>query len=196
MKIETINEKFGAFAEVLLRMRWWTLAAFAVVVVLSLMGVKKLVVRTSFDDYFIEGDPMLVKTDEFKAHFGNDNFVGVLTECDNHFTSKNLEALRTFSNELLDSLSYVQDYVAHRHRVPRGRRGGHDNRTDCARGDSARPRGLRRREATGIQQARNGSQAHFQRRQALMDCSQAAPLPRRLGMEEGNDRSSRHPYRS
>lgn len=106
MKIETINEKFGAFAEVL-RMRWWTLAAFAVVVVLSLMGVKKQVVQTSFDDYFIEGDPMLVKTDEFKAHFGNDYFVGVLTECDNHFTSKNLEALRALSNELLDSLSYV-----------------------------------------------------------------------------------------
>lgn len=38
-------------------------------------------------------DPMLVKTDEFKAHFGNDYFVGVLTECDNIFTKKNLTLL-------------------------------------------------------------------------------------------------------
>lgn len=107
MQIERINEKFGAFAGRLLRARWWVLAAFAAVLVLSVMGVKKLVVQTSFDDYFIEGDPMLVKTDEFKAHFGNDYFVGVLTKCDNHFTKKNLETLRALSNELLDSLSYV-----------------------------------------------------------------------------------------
>lgn len=107
MKIERINEKFGAFAERLLRARWWVLAAFAAAMVLSVMGVKRFVVQTSFDDYFIEGDPMLVKTDEFKAYFGNDYFVGVLTECDNHFTKKNLETLRALSNELLDSLSYV-----------------------------------------------------------------------------------------
>lgn len=107
MKIEKINEKFGAFAERLLRVRWWVLAAFAAVMVLAVMGVKRMVVQTSFDDYFIEGDPMLVKTDEFKAHFGNDYFVGVLTKCDNHFTKENLNTLRALSNELLDSLSYV-----------------------------------------------------------------------------------------
>lgn len=107
MKIERINERFGVFAGRLLRVRWWVLAAFAAVMALSVMGVKQLVVETSFDDYFIEGDPMLVKTDEFKAHFGNDYFVGVLTQCDDHFTSENLETLRALSNELLDSLSYV-----------------------------------------------------------------------------------------
>ena len=107
MKIERINERFGAFAGRLLRMRWWVLVVFAAVIVLSVMGVKRMVVQTSFDDYFIEGDPMLVKTDEFKAHFGNDYFVGVLTKCDDHFTKENLETLRALSNELLDSLSYV-----------------------------------------------------------------------------------------
>lgn len=107
MKIERINEKFGVFAGWLLRVRWWVLTAFAVVMMLAVMGVKKMVVQTSFDDYFIKGDPMLVKTDEFKAHFGNDYYVGVLTECDNHFTTQNLETLRALSNELLDSLSYA-----------------------------------------------------------------------------------------
>lgn len=107
MRIEKINERFGVFAGWLLRMRWWVLVAFAAVIALSVMGVKRMVVQTSFDDYFIKGDPMLVKTDEFKAHFGNDYFVGVLTKCDNHFTKENLETLRSLSNELLDSLSYV-----------------------------------------------------------------------------------------
>ena len=69
--------------------------------------MKRMVKETSFDDYFIEDDPMLVKTEEFKSHFGNDYYVGVLTHCDNHFTKKNLTTLRALSDELLDSLSYA-----------------------------------------------------------------------------------------
>ena len=107
MKIEKINELFGRYAEQLLRVRWLTLAAFAIVIVLSVVGMKRMVKETSFDDYFIEDDPMLVKTDEFKSHFGNDYYVGILTQCDNHFTKQNLTTLRALSNELLDSLSYA-----------------------------------------------------------------------------------------
>ena len=107
MKIERINELFARYAEQLLRVRWWTLGAFALVIVLSVIGMNRMVKETSFDDYFIEDDPMLVKTEEFKSHFGNDYYVGVLTKCDNHFTKENLTTLRALSNELLDSLSYA-----------------------------------------------------------------------------------------
>ena len=107
MKIERINELFARYAEQLLRGRWWTLGAFALVIVLSVIGMNRMVKETSFDDYFIEDDPMLVKTEEFKSHFGNDYYVGVLTQCDNHFTKENLTTLRALSNELLDSLSYA-----------------------------------------------------------------------------------------
>jgi hypothetical protein len=107
MKIERINELFARYAEQLLRVRWWTLGAFVLVLILSVIGMKRMVKETSFDDYFIEDDPMLVKTEEFKSHFGNDYYVGVLTQCDNHFTKENLTTLRALSNELLDSLSYA-----------------------------------------------------------------------------------------
>ena len=107
MKIETINELFARYAEQLLRIRWWTLSAFALVIILSVIGMNRMVKETSFDDYFIEDDPMLVKTEEFKSHFGNDYYVGVLTQCDNHFTKENLTTLKALSNELLDSLSYA-----------------------------------------------------------------------------------------
>ena len=107
MKIERINEWFGRYAERLLRARWCTLSAFVLLMILSVVGMKRMVKETSFDDYFIEDDPMLVKTEEFKSHFGNDYYVGVLTHCDNHFTKKNLTTLRALSDELLDSLSYA-----------------------------------------------------------------------------------------
>lgn len=107
MRIETINEKFGVMIRGLLKRRWFALGAFVLILFVGMVGMKKMVKETSFDAYFIEGDPMLVKTDEFKAHFGNDYFVGVLTECDNIFTKKNLTLLRELSNELLDSVSYA-----------------------------------------------------------------------------------------
>lgn len=107
MKIELINRKFGIYAKWLIRFRWFALVLFALAVFGGVCGLKHLVVETSFDDYFVEGDPMLIKTDEFKSHFGNDYFIGVLTECDNHFTTESLTTLRQLSNELLDSLSYI-----------------------------------------------------------------------------------------
>lgn len=107
MKIEKINDLFGKYAEQLLRMRWLTLGAFVLILVVSVLGMKRMVTETSFDDYFIEDNPMLVKTEEFKSHFGNDYYVGVLTQCDNHFTKENLTTLRALSNELMDSLSYA-----------------------------------------------------------------------------------------
>ncbi len=107
MKIEKINEWFARYAERLLRVRWWILGAFVLVIVLSVIGMKRMVKETSFDDYFIENDPMLVMTDEFKSHFGNDYYVGVLTQCDNHFTKEHLTTLRALTDELLDSLSYA-----------------------------------------------------------------------------------------
>ena len=112
MKIERINEWFGRYAERLLRVRWWTLGAFVLLMILSVVGMKRMVKETSFDDYFIEDDPMLVKTEEFKSHFGNDYYVGVLTHCDNHFTKKNLTTLRALSDELLDSLSYADKVIS------------------------------------------------------------------------------------
>ncbi len=107
MRIETINEKFGVMIRGLLKRRWFAIGAFVLILFVGMVGMKRMVKETSFDAYFIEGDPMLVKTDEFKAHFGNDYFVGVLTECDNIFTKKNLTLLRELSNELLDSVSYA-----------------------------------------------------------------------------------------
>ena len=106
MESTKINKWFGRYATFLLKWRWATIALFAVILVLSFIGMSKMVQQTSFDDYFIEGDPMLVKTNEFKANFGNDYFIGILTECEDHFTKENLTVLRELGEELLDSLSY------------------------------------------------------------------------------------------
>lgn len=107
MKIEKINNWFERRAAGIINFRWLILLLFVGVVGFSFTGLKKMVVESSWDGYFLEGDPVLVKTDEFKEIFGNDNFVAVLTKCDNSFTKENLELIRELSNELMDSISYA-----------------------------------------------------------------------------------------
>ncbi len=107
MKIEKINGWFALRGEWIVKRRWWVLAAFVVLFAVGFYGLQFMNINDSWDSYFLEDDPMLIKTEEFKAVFGNDNYAAVLTECDNTFTKENLELIRELSNEILDSLSYA-----------------------------------------------------------------------------------------
>lgn len=107
MNIQKINNWFEKRASGIIKYRWLVIILFIGVVAAAGSGLKKLVVESSFDGYFLEDDPMLLKTDEFKEIFGNDNYVAVITECDNSFSKQSLELIRDLSNELMDSISYA-----------------------------------------------------------------------------------------
>lgn len=77
MKIEKINNLFRLLASLILSHRLVVGALFVVVIAFSLVGAKRIVMKTSFDDYFLSDDPMLLKTNEFKSIFGNDYYVVV-----------------------------------------------------------------------------------------------------------------------
>lgn len=106
INIDSVNAKFERYAKFLLRHRIAFILALVILLGLSVIGMKKIYYESSWDSYFVEGDPMLVQTDKFKELFGNDYFVSVLTECDNVYTPENLKLLRRLSEELRDSLSY------------------------------------------------------------------------------------------
>ncbi len=108
MKIEKINGWFEKLAGSIIKRRWLIIASFFVLIAVSVIGLKKVIVESSWDGYFLEDDPMLVQSDKFKEIFGNDYFVAVLTESDNIFSKHSLELIRELSNELLDSLSYAE----------------------------------------------------------------------------------------
>lgn len=107
MKIEKINRKFRQTAEWILRHRMLVTGLFALLVAFSFVGTKRIVMKTSFDDYFVSDDPMLLKTDEFKSIFGNDYYVAVLVKNKDVFSKRSLTLIRELSNELKDSLSYA-----------------------------------------------------------------------------------------
>ncbi|WP_278960760.1 efflux RND transporter permease subunit [Bacteroides pyogenes] len=107
MNIEKINVWFARLGERIVQRRRLVLAAFVLLFAVGFYGIRFMNINNSWDSYFLEDDPMLVKTEEFKEVFGNDYFVAVLTSCDNTFTKNNLELIRKLSDEMLDSISYA-----------------------------------------------------------------------------------------
>ena len=94
MKIERINDWFARQGRWMVQKRWLVLSLFILVFAIGFTGLRYFKVSASWEDYFLEDDPMLVKTKEFKDIFGNDNFAAVLTQCDNSFMKENLELIR------------------------------------------------------------------------------------------------------
>lgn len=106
MKIERVNHWFLRQGEWIIKGRWIILIVFSILFILGFIGSRNLNIKTSWEDYFLADDPMLLQTEEFKSVFGNDNYAAVLTECDNTFTHENLSLIRQLTNEMLDSISY------------------------------------------------------------------------------------------
>lgn len=107
MKIENINRKFRQLSVWILRHRLLVMGLFALLIAFSFVGTKRIVMKTSFDDYFVSDDPMLLKTNEFKSIFGNDYYVAVLVKNKDVFSKRSLTLIRELSEELKDSLSYA-----------------------------------------------------------------------------------------
>ncbi len=107
MKITRINQKFGQLTRWTLSHRTLVTGLFALIIVFSFIGAKHITIRTSFDDYFVGDDPMILKTNEFKSVFGNDYYVAVLVQNKDIFSTRSLTLIRELSNELKDSLSYA-----------------------------------------------------------------------------------------
>lgn len=108
MKIQKINNWFEKRATGIIKHRWLIIALFVAIVAIGFNGLRSLNVESSWENFFLEDDPVLVKSEEFKEIFGNDNFVAVLTDCENSFTKESLELIRELSNELMDSISYAE----------------------------------------------------------------------------------------
>lgn len=101
MKIERINRWFYRRGEWIIRHRWLVLGLFVLLLAIGLNGLRSLNIKTSWEDYFLEDDPMLLKTEEFKSVFGNDNYAAVLTRCEDTFTKEKLSLSVGFRRKCL-----------------------------------------------------------------------------------------------
>ncbi len=112
LKIEKINGRFRQAAEIILRFRWFNIVLFALLVAVSIAGVKQIKTDVDQDNWFLEDDAMLAAKDRFEEIFGNNDFCAVLVETDNVFTPEVLSAIRELGAELVEKVPFADDVVS------------------------------------------------------------------------------------
>lgn len=101
------NMWFRKLGESILRFRWLLLAALLLLDLVGFWGIGRMKVQSSFDSWFLEGDPITIATDEFEEIFGNDEYVAVLVEADDVFSPEILTMMRQLGQELVNNVPFA-----------------------------------------------------------------------------------------
>jgi len=107
-----INHAFHRMAETIVRLRWLNILLFFLITGFCVNGMKQIQLDTSWDNWFLENDPMKIADDEFKAIFGNNEFVAVLVEVDDVFTPEVLATIRELGAELKAKVPFSDDVLS------------------------------------------------------------------------------------
>ena len=107
MKIERMNEGFTLQCRRRMQKQWLAPSLLILFPCVGFSWLRYFNVYILWEDDFIEEDLMLVKNEEFKGIFDNDNYSAVLTLCGYSFTRENLELIRELTNEMIERLSYA-----------------------------------------------------------------------------------------
>lgn len=107
-----INHAFHRMAETIVRLRWLTILLFLLITGFCAGGMKLIQLDTSWDNWFLEDDPMKIADDEFKAIFGNNEYVAVLVEVDDVFSPEVLTAIRELGAELKAKVPFSDEVLS------------------------------------------------------------------------------------
>lgn len=112
INIQNINAWFEKRAKGLIRYRWFLLAGFAMVLLISYYGTTLIKVDVSNESNFLPNDPIRKQTKEFEELFGNDQFVAVMVENEDLFSREVLMLLRELHQELYDSVPFAENVTS------------------------------------------------------------------------------------
>ncbi|WP_300668629.1 MMPL family transporter [Desulfoluna sp.] len=107
-----INHAFHRMAETIVRLRWINILLFFLVTGFCVTGMKHIQFDTSWDNWFLENDPMKMADDEFKSIFGNNEYVAVLVEVEDVFTPEVLSLIRQLGAELKAKVPFSDDVLS------------------------------------------------------------------------------------
>ena len=113
MNKDRINQwaaKFGM--EVIIRYRFAFLALVVLLVAAGFLGMQRLVIDSSNESFFPEGDEMIVQNDRFKEIFGNEEFLFIFIEAEEVFHSDTLKYIRDLGEDIDRNLPFVKDVMS------------------------------------------------------------------------------------
>jgi hypothetical protein len=96
----------------IVKFRWINIVVFAVLIGMSVPGLKQIQFDSSSDNWFLDDDPMKAAEDRFKDIFGNNDFVAVMIEVDDVFTPEVLAKIRELGRELKEKIPFSDEILS------------------------------------------------------------------------------------
>lgn len=112
LNIEKINTRFYRIGETILRLRWFNIVLFLLLIAAALIGLRQIEAETDMESWFLEDDQLLQVKEEFEDIFGNDEYCAVLLEAEDVFTRPVLAAIRQLGQELKQKVPYADDVLS------------------------------------------------------------------------------------
>jgi hydrophobe/amphiphile efflux-3 (HAE3) family protein len=109
MQLEHINRRFRQLGKLTVRFRWVVIVSFVIITGIALWGMTRIIIDTSNDNWFFEGDALKIATDEFNETFGNSAYPAILVEAEDVFAPEILQMIRELGDEMLDKVPFADE---------------------------------------------------------------------------------------
>lgn len=96
----------------ILRYKYLILILLLISIVISYFGLQRISVDSSNEILLPENDPVIIKNDKFKEIFGNNEFIFILIENQNLFSSEVLNYIRELTVDLEKNLPFVDEVTS------------------------------------------------------------------------------------
>ena len=109
MKIQRLNQVFGAVGEFQIRHRAWFLAGALLLVAVGVSGLGQVSLVNSRDNWFDDSEAIAIATDRFERQFGNNDTVGVLITAPDVLAPEVLTVIKDLGDALLDQVPHADE---------------------------------------------------------------------------------------
>jgi len=117
MQVSRVNKVFARLGRFQVKYRWLILLVTVIVTVLACLGLPRLQMTSSEEEWFDDWDKVKIDQAHFKEKFGSDDTYMVMVRADDVFTPEVLQAIDRLSRRLENEVPYADRVVSLTHNL-------------------------------------------------------------------------------
>ena len=117
MQVSRVNKFFARLGRFQVKFRWLILLATVIVTVLACLGLPRLQMTSSEEEWFDDWDKVKIDQAHFKEKFGSDDTYMVMVRADDVFAPEVLQAIDRLSRRLENEVPYADRVVSLTHNL-------------------------------------------------------------------------------
>ena len=117
MQVSRVNKVFARLGRFQVRFRWLILLITAIVTVLACLGLPRLQMTSSDEEWFDDWDKVKIDQAHFNEKFGSDDGYMVMVRADDVFAPEVLQAIDRLSRRLENEVPYADRVVSLTHNL-------------------------------------------------------------------------------